>query len=270
MLTLMGFLSTRALDLKMDIPSQFSPSRVDLPIVGLQTLTMPITYCFVFVVAFVVVKFVIRFSLYGLGRLPTIGETLETWPRRTYGHWRKLWQGVEPVTIAETFFIAATVLSVAVLGAFRHLLAAMLTDDIEVLSCASRPLHRSYFFFMTILVVCLWLAWHRVFRYLRMRQGGGAGVTVTRWGGLAGIGMLVIFLTLPWRILYNNYSERALLDGERAYILVETEADLVLYNAERQSTTYYRKGEEPVMERQGTIGYAFEEAAMFITEGPGC
>jgi tRNA A-37 threonylcarbamoyl transferase component Bud32 len=270
LLTVIGFLSTRVYDLKLQIPAQFTPSRTDFPIVGLQALVLPLVFCFVVIAGFVIVKFLMRFSMYGLGRLPAIGETLETWPRKTYSRWRGFWGTVQPVTIAEIFLIAATVVAIIVLGLFRDFLAAMWTDDTAVLGCSSRPLYRAYVFSMAVLILGLSLAWYRVFRYLGTRPGGSGGLAVTRWVGLAGIVMLVVVLTLPWRLVYDNQAERTLLNGERGYILMEKDGYLVIHNAERRSTTSYRIGEEPPMERQGTIGYVFEEAVAFTGQAPGC
>ena len=62
----------------------------------------------------------------------------------------------------------------------------------------------------------------------------------------------------PWRLLWNNDQERALLDGERVYILMETDDALVIYDPARGATAQYRKGEVPALERLGTAGYLFE------------
>lgn len=270
LLTAIGFLSTRVYDIKLQIPAQFTPSRTDFPIVGIQALVLPMVFSFVVIAGYVMVKFLTRFSMYGLGRLPAIGETLETLPRKTYSRWRGFWGTVEPVTIAEVFLITATVVAAIVLGVFRELLATMWTDDTSVLACASRPLHRAYVFSMAILILALSIAWYRVFRYLGTRPAGSGGLAVTRWAGLAGIIFLVLVLTLPWRLIYDNQAERALLNGERAYILMETDAYRVIYNAERQSTTYHPIDEEPPMDRPGTIGYVFEGAEAFTGQTSGC
>ena len=67
-----------------------------------------------------------------------------------------------------------------------------------------------------------------------------------------------MFMTMPWRLLWDNVHERALLDGERVYILMETEDDLVIYDPTRGATAQYRKGDAPALERLSTAGYLFE------------
>jgi hypothetical protein len=75
---------------------------------------------------------------------------------------------------------------------------------------------------------------------------------------LAWIGILVMFMTLPWRLLWDNEHERALLDGERVYILMETDDELVIYEPTRIATAQYRKADAPTLERLNTAGYLFE------------
>jgi hypothetical protein len=116
---------------------------------------------------------------------------------------------------------------------------------------------------MTVLITSLALAWRRVFRYLEARQAGGGRLGLAKWGGLAWILILVLLMTMPWRLLWYNEHPRALLGGERVYILVERGPDLVLYNADRGVTERYRRGEGPELQLQNTVGYVFEDAETF-------
>jgi hypothetical protein len=68
---------------------------------------------------------------------------------------------------------------------------------------------------------------------------------------------------MPWRLLYQNDHLRVRVDGERAYILVETETELVIYSAETGSTDRYRKDENLSLERLEADGYLFEGPTRF-------
>jgi hypothetical protein len=70
-------------------------------------------------------------------------------------------------------------------------------------------------------------------------------------------------VTLPWRLLWSNEHERVLLEGERAYILVETEAELVIYRPGPGTASRYPKDGRLMLERLGTIGYLFETPGGF-------
>ena len=72
--------------------------------------------------------------------------------------------------------------------------------------------------------------------------------------------------TLPWRLSYNSFHERALLNGEQAYILIETDTELVFYRAESGVTARHRKDEDLQLERYGTHGYLFEGPDYFESE----
>jgi hypothetical protein len=123
-------------------------------------------------------------------------------------------------------------------------------------------LHRAYSVALTVLITGLTFAWRRVFRELDGRRAGGPRYRLAKWGVLAWIVVLVLILTMPWRLLWNEHP-RALLRGERVYILVERGSDLVLYNADRRAAERYQTGTGEELIRQGTVGYLFEDAHAF-------
>jgi hypothetical protein len=129
-------------------------------------------------------------------------------------------------------------------------------------------MHRAYTIAMTVLITGLALGWRRLFRYLETRPAGGGRLRLAKWGGLAWILILVLIMTMPWRLLWDNEYPRAVLGGERVYILVERGSDLVLYNAERGATERYRRGEGPELQRRNTVGYVFEGAQAFAQNRP--
>jgi hypothetical protein len=108
-----------------------------------------------------------------------------------------------------------------------------------------------------------------VFRYLSARRASGVSYALARWGGLALICLLALILTAPWRLLWTE-SPRAMLNSERYYILRETDANLLLYNARSRITERYRIDEVPQLQRLNTSGYIFEDAEAFASPEPGC
>ena len=269
-LTAVGFLTTKVFDLKLRIPSQFTPSRTDFPTVGLEALLPSVIYAFVALVVYVTVKYLVRLLAIGLRRVPSVWQPLDALYRRTKNTWLGLWKSTESATIAEAFFIGAIVVGIAVLAVFWRILAAVSTAETEVLACSFRTLHDAYAIVLPVLITGFAAAWYRVFGYLRTRPGPSSRFAVARWGSMGWMIILVVIMTLPWQLLWKSERPRALLNNERAYILVETEADLVIYNAERRSTEHYRKDEAPELERQNTTGYLFEDQEAFTSSRSGC
>ena len=111
--------------------------------------------------------------------------------------------------------------------------------------------------------MALLIGWKGLFNYLGKRDPLRGRVAAIRWGTLAWIGVLVILVTLPWRLVYDSTHERALLGGEQAYILMETEDELLLFRAESEITSLHSKGEIPGFQRLGTRGYIFEGPEIF-------
>ena len=282
LVTAIGFLTTLAYDVRLEVPSQFTPSRTDFPVIGIRALIPSLTTAFAVLIAYVVLEYLARLLMLGVGRLPGAGPRLESWRRRAADAWHRLWRGMHPVAIAELFFIVALVVSAVVLSRFWPLLAAVTSGSTEPLALSSRPMHRAYTPAMTVLITVLALAWRRVFRYLEDRRvaapGGqpaigyalrGGRMAVAKWGGFAWIVMLVLVMTMPWRLVWNNDRPRALLRGERAYVLMERGPDLVVYLADRGVTERYRMGADAGLTRQGTVGYVFEDAETFAGRRPG-
>jgi hypothetical protein len=262
LLTGIGFLTTLVYDVKLQIPSQFTPSRTDFPMIGIRALIPALSIAFFALVAWVVLRYLARLLRLGFERLPGVGVRVEALGRRIAEGGRRFWSRVNPVAAAELFFIAVLAVSMVVLSRFWPLLAALYLAATEPLSPASRPLHHAYSVALTVLITGLTFAWRRVFRELDGRRAGGPRYRLAKWGVLAWIVVLVLILTMPWRLLWNEHP-RALLRGERVYILVERGSDLVLYNADRRAAERYQTGTGEELIRQGTVGYLFEDAHAF-------
>jgi hypothetical protein len=263
LLTAIGFLTTAVYDVKLRIPSQFTPSRTDFPVLGIRAVIPGLTIAFVALAGYVVLEWLARLLVVGLRRVRPIGPRLMTWQRRSADTWHRLWGRTNPVAVAELYFILSLVVSVAVLSRFWPLLASLWSGTTEPLSPSFRSLHRGYTIALTVLITGLGLAWRRVFRHLDAHQASGGRLGLAKWGGVTWIVILVLLMTMPWRLLWQNEHPRALLQGERVYILLERGSDLVLYNAERRVTERHRRGEDPDLQLQNTVGYVFEDAEAF-------
>ena len=75
--------------------------------------------------------------------------------------------------------------------------------------------------------------------------------------------ILLLAVTMPWRLLYRNEHERVLINGERGYVLAEKGNELVLYVASTGSTRRYRVDEDVGLERLGSDAYLFVSPAEF-------
>ena len=93
---------------------------------------------------------------------------------------------------------------------------------------------------------------------------------MAKWGGLAWVVIVAIVMTMPWRLLWDNDHPRALLDGERTYILMETETELLIYRPRTRATERIGGSDGQRLERLGTSGYLFEDSVAFRTPLSGC
>ena len=269
LVTAIGFLTAVVYDVKLAMPSQFTPSRTDFPLIGIRALIPAVTIAFAVLVAYVVLEYLIRLLRLGVRRVPGVRLRLDTLSRRTADVSRRLWARASPVAVAELFLIVALVVSIAVLSRFWPLLAAVSSSATGPLSPAFRPMHHAYTIALTVLITALTFAWRRLFRGREAPPVGTGRFKLAKWSAGAWIVILVLALTMPWRLLWDNEHPRALLRGERVYILMERGPDLVLYNAERGLTETYRMGASTDLQQLQTVGYIFEDAEAFAGRRPG-
>jgi Protein kinase domain len=264
LLTVIGLINCAVYDVKMQMPDGVSLLRKDLAVIGARALIPGLIFCFVMLVTFVALKFAGRLLVLALRRAPRIGPALEHWTRQTSERMRSLRENIDPMVAAEVFLVVSVLVSIPVLLFFEPLLSNLWSaKNTAGLSAASRPLHWEFTFGLTLLVVCLFVAWRGVFRFVRSKRIPAGRVALARWGSLAWILFLVLIVTAPWRLIWHNDMPRVLAGGERAYILREQDDDLVIYNAERGVTQSYRIGEQPSLDRLGTVGYVFETKEQF-------
>ena len=271
MLTVVGFLTTKVWDLKLRIPEPFTPSTTNFTYVGFRALVPFFIYVFAAIVIYAFAKYVGRFFVMGVRRIPTLEPVVDTWPRRASTRWSKSWSTVEPNIVAETFFVALVLVSIAVLARhWRFLETTMWLNDTTALSCSFGPSNGRFFRELPVVIFVMSLVRHRVFRYLTVRGHGGGTFAMARWGSAAWIVLLVLIATLPWKLASESDRERVRLDGERAYVLKETDTGLLIYRAESGSTVHYRNDDTRVLERLGIDGYLFEEPEAFESTRPLC
>ena len=160
-----------------------------------------------------------------------------------------------PATIGHGFFFLTLALSCVVLYAFRDMIASLWVSDAAVVSSARGSLQAYYVLVMTLLVMGLLLAWRGVFGHLVSRGGGQVGVA--RWGTLAWIVVLVLIMTMPWRLHWEEHP-RVLLEGARAYVLAETDVEVVLFRPSTGQTLRLSKERDLDIQFLGSSGVLFE------------
>lgn len=271
LVTAVGFLTTRVYDIWLGIPVDLTPSRSDFPVVGVQAVFPALVYLVVAAVTLFLARMVGRGGAAALRRVPAMRTTMETLRQVSSDVGRRLGDRWNPSTVADAYLAASIFVTLAVLIPFGDLLAAVTwTPAIEVLGCSARALHRAYFIVLPLLVAGLALGWYWFFRYQRARSATGARVAMAKWGGLTWVVLITIVMTLPWRLLYQNTHPRALFEGERAYIVMETDSEMLLYRPTTRSTERIRAGAGADLERLGATGYLFEGPDAFGSGRPGC
>jgi len=232
-----------------------------------------LVFGFVEFVAFMALKYLWRLSDLGVRRVPGVSETLDSWRATSADAGRRVWTALSPTTIADLFFIGTTAASLYVLWLFRDFITAVTTyypgsSDIVLLDCWHFVLHQSYQRSVTLLIIGILLAWRGVYGYLRTQGGVSTRIGASMWGSLGCTVILLLMVTMPWQLLHDNHFQRARLDGERAYILRENTAELVIYVAgtestKRYPTEQYPRDEDVGLERLGVDGYVFEGSIAF-------
>jgi len=265
--TAVGFVTTRIYDLKLRIPADFTPSRTDFPIVGIQALVPELFYAFVAILAYVILGQTWRLATYGLRRTWAVGDTLDSLRRSTADAWRGAVASLSSTAAADLFFITVVAAGLLALAPFRELFTSLWTEGTEVFSYSNRDLHQRYTLVLTLVILTVLFTWRGVFRHLRKRGPLGTRVLLSKWASLGSVLVLVMVVTAPWRLLWSNFHERVLLDGERAYVVIETESELVIYRPGIRSSGRYPKREGLGLERLGTVGYVFEEPEVFEAAG---
>jgi len=268
--TVIGFLSNRAYDIRLQIPAPFTPSRSDYLVIGAQALVPFVAFGLGALVLLLVLRYAGRRAV---SAAPTItGLIVQRQPRSeaVLKRWGESLRLMKARTIANTFFVAAIGLSFLVLSRFWDLLSVFSIAGTDVLSCASRPMHRAFSISMVFLIAGLGGGRHSLFRWLARRGYAGSGLAIPRWGSLLLLGILILMMTVPWRLLWDSKAERLYIDGEPAYALIESATELVAYHPGRRVTERHDTSGAAEIERLGLTGYVFEEESVFQSDLPQC
>ena len=122
---------------------------------------------------------------------------------------------------------------------------------------------------MTALILGLGVGRYRLLRWLNQRSCTGDRVALASVGTAGLVLLLVIVMTLPWRLVWAPGNERVRIGSDRGYVLHETDRVLVVYNADTRTTATYDKA-EPSIQKLGVLGYVFEEQQVFASNLPKC
>ena len=262
LLTIIGLLTTRVFDYRVQMPPMYRPSRADYLVVGIQSLVPFVLYGLLALG----VGFLLTRSLGPIGRrittrLSSMGATSLT------GTWKRFSSSASPDTLADLFLLAIIAISIFALWPFRGLYLALVQSAPEVLGCDSRRLHNLHFLVLPALIVGVGVARHSLFRWIRRRAEGGKW-RIARLASAGWLVLLVVIMALPWRVLWDAYYERALIDGDPAYLIEDVDEGVLAYMPETRSVRLHRDGAR--IERRGVAGYLFEEPQVFASSLPRC
>lgn len=266
LMTAVGFLTTRIYDDKLGIPADFTPSRTDFPVVGFQALVPELFYAFVAVLAYVILSHAWRLVSYGLRRAPVVGDTLDSVRVSTSEAWRGMVSALGPTVVADLFFLGAVAAGLVALLPFSELVTSLWSGGTEAFSASNRDIHKRYTLVLTLLILALLFTWRSVFRKLRGEGPLETRTLVSKWGSFASILLLIIVVTAPWRLLWGNDHERVLLNGERAYLIMESDTEFLIYRPQTRSSGRYSKSSDLEIRRLGSTGYLFEGPEIFELE----
>jgi hypothetical protein len=241
--TVIGLLATVVYDVTMNVPEAYRPSRLDLPVVGLQALVPAITVVILLLMGLLLSTLVLRLVLWTVRRSP-LGPAMESWQQRAANTWTARAERANPEIVSEIFLFVAIVASIVVLATFGRFLPALWGDDKAQLSCNYRNAHHAYTFSIVLLIAGIIVGRQRVFAFLSRRQASNNSITITNWGSVSLVFLLVMIMTAPWRVLWDNYLPMATHNGAPVFVLMEGESSIVLYDGTRNVTLQYRTGPE--------------------------
>jgi hypothetical protein len=130
-------------------------------------------------------------------------------------------------------------------------------------------LHNLHFLVLPALIVGVGVARHSLFRWIRRRGAEGGKWRIARWASAGWLVLLVVIMALPWRVLWDAYYERALIDGEPAYLIEEADEGVLAYTPATRSVRLYRQDGARI-EQRGVAGYLFEEPEVFASSLARC
>ena len=260
-LSTIGLLTVAAFDAKLQMPARYTPSSSNFLLVGLRSLVVPTFTVLFSMVVWLAIRFLAGMSFRAVTALTGNSPRQGTIVQSVRDRFRRFLSSLSPKTLIDVFFLLAVLASVVLLFLLSPLFIPLFTPEIGILQCEHRAAHRILQPSIAILIMVIGVGWWQLTRWLGRRV-----ITDSRpfshWRTGIIVGLLVIAMTLPWRLMWIGWTERVRVGDERGYLLKETDTELIIYNADRKVTTAYSKTRSDLV-RLGIHGYVFEEPGVF-------
>jgi hypothetical protein len=263
LLTLVGFLTISIHDTQLQYPPQYTPSESNYLLRGGQALVLPITAAFVASAVVLFLYYLAERTVAGIEHLPLLGSRVHRLRQGVAKWWSRFRDTARPAMVADSFFAGAIVVTALAVSFASPFLAAVFTSDVAAIGCESRFARWSYQSILGVAAFGLLVLRFSVLKWVRRRTGRLDGTAIARWGSAALIVLLVIVMTLPWRIVIAPGKERIRMGADRGYILHETTTEVLIYNATRGTTSIHPRSGLDTFTRLGINGYVFEEPHVF-------
>ncbi|MFV1987732.1 MAG: protein kinase [Gemmatimonadota bacterium] len=264
-----GFLTTTAFDIKLQMPESFDPSRSDHLAVGARALLPVVVFALATLGILLGIRLVMRRVSETLTKVRAFSGATRAIDKHVLTRGTKLLASARPSTLGDTFFVALIGVSSIVLVRFGDLLSVLWSSETAILACEYKPLHRSFLLTMVVLITSFGVAWINTFPWLERRAIVRARVAFARWGSLAWIIGLLIVWTLPWRII-NADAERLRIDGQPAYLLDQSETEVLVFDPARGFAEARALRDDLQIERLHVRGHPFEGLTAFESGVPMC
>jgi hypothetical protein len=264
-----GLLTIAAFDARVQMPIRFTPSTTNFLLMGARAFVVPAFVAAVILMTLVALRYALSVFNAGMVSLPIVGQGLDTMEQRAETLLSRFRLRFSRRTIYEAFFLASLASAVLVLYAFAPLFQPVYAPEVSILGCLHRDEHRIVQPAISALIVAIVYVWWRLSR----REAGrrtGERTAFPHWRIATLVVLLIIAMTLPWRMTWLGGTERVRIGEHRGYLLHETDTELVIYNADRKVTTVFPKGDDSTVQRLAVQGYIFEEASVFESGIPEC
>lgn len=269
-LIVVGFLTVWLYDNQLQMPARYAPSESSYLAVGARALFPSAVYALAIVVAALILYYLLRGGVALLSALPGVGPVLRRGRRRLLARWRRFRRAAHPKTAGDMFFIASVAVFLAGLAVTWPILDAVIAGQgVPEVGCENLAALRQYQPLLTFLIVALATARFQFFRWAERTAGTLRGSGIARWGSGAVILLLVVVMTLPWRIVWAG-AERVRVGDDRGYVVQESGSELVIYNADRGTTREYTTDDPSNYARLGIHGYLWEGQSAFESGMPKC
>jgi eukaryotic-like serine/threonine-protein kinase len=230
-LAIVGFVASMGLNVTLGRPMSLdNQSPLAWPVWGLRALVAPIVYMAMAALLFLLARSAGRLACRAVPRL----AQLAAWLRgRAAGSGLPSGRS-DPAVVAQVVLVLqfAAVALVAwrfgwLISAFREEVNDGAREALELLGPSYAPAHVVYGQALDMAILGGLVAWIAVIKARQRR--GLAALDGTIAAGLAVMGVLILLLVAPYRILWHNQFERVAFDGTRCYVTGENSESYLLY-----------------------------------------